>query len=392
MPFDAELMAEARRQLTVCNACRYCEGYCATFLALERRPTLTNGDIAFVANICHDCRGCYQACMFTPPHEFAVNIPALLSQVRVETYRHYTWPQRFASLFGRTAFTASVAGAVGFLVLAVLALATGGGDRLFVADSAAGSFYRIVPWLGMVVPAMALTLYALLSFAGSAAQFAGDTRIRLRDLLDPRALATVAREAVTLRWMKGGGDGCYYPEKEKTSDGRRLLHAAIVLGFLSAFASTSLAAVYQDILGMLPPYDLLSLPVMLGTAGGIAMIAGSTGLLWLKARASHSLISATMLRMDTAFLVVFDLVSITGIALLAVRSTALMPSVLLVHLATLAALYATIPYGKFAHVVYRLLVLIQNRRELIDEEHATPAAPPVVVTPPVPVTRPRLGE
>ena len=29
--------AEADRQLTICNACRYCEGYCAVFPALERQ-------------------------------------------------------------------------------------------------------------------------------------------------------------------------------------------------------------------------------------------------------------------------------------------------------------------------------------------------------------------
>jgi len=102
---------------------------------------------------------------------------------------------------------------------------------------------------------------------------------------------------------------------------------------------------------------------VLGSLGGVAMIIGSTGLLALKARAARSLISGEMLRMDVAFLVIFDLVSITGMLLLVLRDSPLMPTVLLVHLATLAALYATVPYGKFAHVVYRLLALFQNRRE-----------------------------
>ena len=31
-----ELVAEAQRMLAICNACRYCEGYCAVFLT-ERR-------------------------------------------------------------------------------------------------------------------------------------------------------------------------------------------------------------------------------------------------------------------------------------------------------------------------------------------------------------------
>src|SRR3982751_5955294 len=31
------LVEEAQRVLAICNACRYCEGYCAVFPALERR-------------------------------------------------------------------------------------------------------------------------------------------------------------------------------------------------------------------------------------------------------------------------------------------------------------------------------------------------------------------
>ena len=55
------LFAEADRQLTICNACRYCEGYCAVFPALERRRELTGGDITHLADLCHDCRDCFTA-------------------------------------------------------------------------------------------------------------------------------------------------------------------------------------------------------------------------------------------------------------------------------------------------------------------------------------------
>src|SRR5216683_5026093 len=78
----AELIEEADRQLTICNACRYCEGYCAVFPALERRTLLSEGDITHLADLCHDCRACFTACMYAPPHEFGVNPPAVLSAVR----------------------------------------------------------------------------------------------------------------------------------------------------------------------------------------------------------------------------------------------------------------------------------------------------------------------
>ncbi len=30
-----DLLAEAERQMTICNSCRYCEGFCAVFPAME---------------------------------------------------------------------------------------------------------------------------------------------------------------------------------------------------------------------------------------------------------------------------------------------------------------------------------------------------------------------
>ena len=41
---NADLMREGGRILTICNACRYCEGYCTVFPAMERRRSYTAGD------------------------------------------------------------------------------------------------------------------------------------------------------------------------------------------------------------------------------------------------------------------------------------------------------------------------------------------------------------
>ena len=51
-----DLLVEGKRQLDICNSCRYCEGYCAVFPALERRIDLTKADMVQLANLCHDCR------------------------------------------------------------------------------------------------------------------------------------------------------------------------------------------------------------------------------------------------------------------------------------------------------------------------------------------------
>ena len=87
------LVEEASRQLTICNACRYCEGFCAVFPALERRTVLSAGDVIQLANLCHDCRACLDACMYSPPHEFAVSPPPVLSATRLASYDRYAWPR-----------------------------------------------------------------------------------------------------------------------------------------------------------------------------------------------------------------------------------------------------------------------------------------------------------
>ena len=72
VPSAAE--SETARQLQICNACRYCEGFCAVFPAMTRRLSFAQADIHFLANLCHNCGACLHACQYAPPHDFAVNI------------------------------------------------------------------------------------------------------------------------------------------------------------------------------------------------------------------------------------------------------------------------------------------------------------------------------
>ncbi|MCG7522824.1 4Fe-4S ferredoxin, partial [Ruegeria sp. Ofav3-42] len=65
---QTDLIQEARRQAEICNACRYCEGYCSVFPSLHAERAFSDGDITQLANLCHNCRGCYYACQYTAPH------------------------------------------------------------------------------------------------------------------------------------------------------------------------------------------------------------------------------------------------------------------------------------------------------------------------------------
>ena len=96
---SAERLKEAGRQLVICNACRYCEGFCAVFPAMERRRSFAPADLTYLANLCFDCRACFYACQYAPPHEFAVNVPKIFAELRTETYREYGWPRLLSGLY-----------------------------------------------------------------------------------------------------------------------------------------------------------------------------------------------------------------------------------------------------------------------------------------------------
>src|SRR5579859_4519280 len=91
-----QILEETDRLMTVCNSCRYCEGLCAVFPAMEMRRAFSDGDLNYLANLCHGCGACYTDCQFSPPHEFNVNVPRTLAIARAESYAAYAWPRAFA--------------------------------------------------------------------------------------------------------------------------------------------------------------------------------------------------------------------------------------------------------------------------------------------------------
>ncbi len=356
-------LEDAVWQIEVCNACRYCEGYCAVFPALERRRAFALGDLQYLANLCHDCRACYYACMYAPPHEFGVNIPQVLATIRRESYAQYAMPAVARRLFKSNARFVTIAGVLSLLFFLAIVALTGDPSRLFAAHIGEGAFYRVVPYTLMFAPALIISVIALALLLGGGVRFWRRTRGRLRDLVDLQALGEAAGETLGLRYLRGGGaGGCPYPS-ERPSFARAVLHQMVFYGFFSAFASTTIAFIQQDFLGWMPPFPLLSWPVVLGSLGGVAMIVGCLGLMALKWQADREPADARAIDMDYVFLVVLGLVNVTGMALLVLRETTWMGTLLVVHLALVFSLYFTVPYGKFAHFVYRYAALVQNRIE-----------------------------
>lgn len=357
------LVAEAQRQFLICSACRYCESYCATFPAIEARTEYGPADAAYIANVCHDCRACFQACMYTAPHEFAVDIPKLLTELRRESYEQRVVPGAAAPVVAGASGRFTVAAALVFAALLFGAIAlTGRWPQFALASDAPGAFYRIVPFLWMLVPALVLAGWAAFALWAPA-------RGLLRDLV-PRTRASLAdvlgawKDGLNLTYLKGGGDGCYYPALAAPSHARRVFHLTLVAGVGLAFFATVAGAFMQDVLGIEPPYALFSVPVVSGTLGGIAILAGAIGLLALKARRSgRELDVRGMLELELAFLWTLLAVAATGLLLLALRGTTALGPLLVIHLATVGALFVSLPYGKFVHVPLRLAALLVFRME-----------------------------
>jgi citrate/tricarballylate utilization protein len=244
-----------------------------------------------------------------------------------------------------------------------LVLIVQGPTVLFGVHLGEGSFYRVIPYVAMVIPPLLITAYGLWVFARGARQFWRDTH---GEAVAPLALGDfvqATRDAFALRYLKGGeSGGCNYPDA-RYSQARRWFHHLTFYGFLLDLASTTTAAYYAHVLHWPAPYPLLSWPVVLGTVGGVMLLIGPPGLLYLKWRSDPEPAARAMWGMDVAFLWLLFLTSLTGLVLLALRDTAAMGTLLVIHLGFVAGLFITAPYGKFAHVIYRSAALVRNAYE-----------------------------
>ena len=356
---------EVARQLQICNACRYCEGFCAVFPAMTRRLEFGKADIHFIANLCHNCGACLHACQYAPPHEFAVNVPQAMAQVRGQTYADYAWPPALGQLYQRQGLTLSLALAAGLALFLVLgAMLQGGGlDALWGANLGA-NFYHLFPHnllVGLFAPVFLFVVFAL---AMGVRRFWRDvTPATSGAPLSAPATLEATDAVLRLKYLDGGhGDGCHNEDDAYTLKRRRAHHLTFY-GFMLCFAATSLATVYHYVFGWAAPYDLPSVPKLLGAVGGVMLMLGTAGL-WHLNRTRHALHGdAQQKPMDLGFIALLFLVSSSGLALWLARSTPALALLLCLHLGAVMALFATLPYGKFAHGIFRTASLLRHAVE-----------------------------
>ncbi|RAR54786.1 UNVERIFIED_CONTAM: citrate/tricarballylate utilization protein [Acidovorax defluvii] len=357
--------SEVARQMQICNACRYCEGFCAVFPAMTRRLEFGKADIHFLANLCHNCGACLHACQYAPPHEFAVNVPQAMAQVRGQTYADYAWPPALGQLYQRQGFTLSLALAAGLALFLVLgAVLQGGGLGALWGAHLGGNFYHLFPHnllVGLFAPVFLFVVFAL---AMGVRRFWRDvTPATSGAPLSAPATLEATDAVLRLKYLDGGhGDGCHNEDDAYTLKRRRAHHLTFY-GFMLCFAATSLATVYHYVFGWAAPYDLPSVPKLLGAVGGVMLMLGTAGL-WHLNRTRHALHGdAQQKPMDLGFIALLFLVSSSGLALWLARSTPALALLLCLHLGAVMALFATLPYGKFAHGVFRTASLLRHAVE-----------------------------
>ncbi|UQR65330.1 tricarballylate utilization 4Fe-4S protein TcuB [Bradyrhizobium sp. C-145] len=356
------ILDEADRLMTVCNSCRYCEGLCAVFPAMEMRRAFSDGDLNYLANLCHACGACYVDCQFSPPHEFNVNVPKTLAIARAESYAGYAWPRVLSGTFARNGLVISIIAALSMAAF-ILGFAIWN-DRsvLFGVHTGPGAFYKLMPHNAMAALFSAALLYAILALVLSVRAFWRDIGPPIGGRADGGSIFQAIRDAGELRYLHGGGVGCYN-EDDKPTDRRKLYHHLTFYGFLLCFAATSVATLYHYLLGREAPYPWWDLPVVLGTLGGIGLIVGPIGLFWARMRRDPALLDESRYGMDVGFIAMLFLTGITGMALLLLRETAAMGPLLALHLGAVFALFITMPYGKFVHGIYRFAALVRYAQE-----------------------------
>ena len=363
---------EVGRQLQICNACRYCESYCAVFPAMTRRLDFTKDDIHYLANLCHNCGACYHACQYAPPHEFAVNVPQAMAKVRGQTYADYAWPSALGALYQRNGLVVSLALAGGLALFLLLVVLSKGS---LWHTSLAGNFYAIFPHNLLVVLFGSVFGFSVLALLIGVAKFWRAQRpdVDLKQSQSPAqkniagaasklvasARLEATHDALTLKYLGGGhGEGCNNADDAWTL-WRKRFHHFTMYGFALCFASTSVATLYHYLLGLKAPYALSSLPVLLGIVGGLGLLIGPAGLFWLKTQRHPEHGDAAQNPMDYGFIAQLFFTSLTGLALMLWRDTGAMALLLAVHLGVVMALFITMPYGKMAHGFYRCAALLK---------------------------------
>jgi len=337
---------EGIRQLTICNACRYCEGYCAVWEAIELKSFLNKSDAIHLANLCHDCRDCYYACPFNEPeHEYALNIPKALGNIRSVSYSTFVKPKIMRHVLESSPF-------VIYILVILSAFATLAFPILYYGLSG----FSQIPFVHLITPeefkVITLSVYAYTLILWIFEGYSYWKTIKEGSSLSLRGTLNGIFEVLAHKNFMGGGTGCKVPG-ERSTFLRAILHILVFYGFIVALISIS---VY-------PEFDpLVSFSYM---SAALAISIGAVGLTLLHIVDKKQIRSPELSKIDYPFTSLLILIGITGIPIFFLHSGFWLNFDFLYHDALVLILFLLAPFSKFIHPVFRLISLIKYRSDIL---------------------------
>ena len=351
--------AEAIRVMTICNACRYCEGHCAVFPAMERQTVFTQNNIDFLSNLCHQCGACYQHCQYADPHEFGINVPAVFEQARRESYTQFLWPtfMQPAVLHGGKFMATTLLLAISLFFLAIVGLS--GMSKIFAPQV---NFYNLMPHSVMAGAFSLSAVMVVVSWWMTLRRYWHSISLPSPGSIRMSTYRAALASALTLKNLDGGhGEGCY-ESGESPSLWKRRHHHLVLIGFVLCFFATLLGTFYHYSLNVPAPYGWLTPPKILGVTGGILLLVGCTGLFRTKQTADQRLVSHDN-GYGSSLTALLFLTSLTGLGLPIAKGTGALGFLLAVHLGCVLALFLNFAWGKFIHGFFRFIALLADEHQ-----------------------------
>jgi citrate/tricarballylate utilization protein len=346
MMYKEGLMEEASRQLTVCNSCRYCEGFCDVWDAMERRKDFSYGDLIHLSNLCHDCRDCYYACPFIPPHELMINIPKVLGDVRELSYEKFVFPKVMIRVMRRSGLAYFLLTTLIFIISLYYVFLLHGLSAFYETSL---TMEELFPYPVFFVAEYSLYIYVFLLWLIQGRSYWKEVSNGRK--VNMKAIGRAILDVFAHKDFRGGGAGCNYPS-ENGSFLRLFAHASVMFGFIIDWVTI-----------LFYPFANVAV-ISIYLIGSVLIFAGAGLLLLMRFKADSKLNSKSI---SSAFTAMMFCTGASGIIFIALITRPEWIIFFLLRDSLIAALFITAPFSKFLHPVYRFASLILNRYEEINQ-------------------------